>query len=387
MSSRRKCIAMSVVIRKILDNRDPHFKDFLYLPELIYEGNPNWVEPLVQEVSNKLDPKKNSLLSYAKVSNYVAYDNNNIARGRITVIINPQHNNIHNENVGFFGMYESFNDIEIAKALFNKAVEVINKEGCSKLIGPVNLTTNDESGFLFDGYDKPPTFMCNYCQPYYHDLLKAYGFSKAVDTYSYMTWHGHPFPEKYYKLVKKISSNKQLSLRKINKKAIEEDILTIASIYNSSFSDIWGFVPISDIEALELGKNLLPIIDDELIWIAKYDGKPVGIIMGFPDINELIKDLKGRLFPRGLIRFAFFKNRIQGMRIAALGVEKKYRRLGIETALIHKVHLRVQSRPYKRSEFSVVFENNTRMRNLLEQFGFSQAQRFRIYQKTIPELS
>ena len=105
--------------------------------------------------------------------------------------------------------------------------------------------------------------------------------------------------------------------------------------------------------------------------------------MGFPDINELLKGLNGKLFPRGLYRFMFQKNKIQGMRVAVLGVERKYRRLGIETALIHKVHLRVQSRPYKRSEFSVVLENNTRMRNLLERFGFSHWQRFRLYQSEL----
>ncbi len=45
--------------------------------------------------------------------------------------------------------------------------------------------------------------------------------------------------------------------------------------------------------------------------------------------------------------------------------------------------MRVQTRPYIRSEFSVVMENNTRMRNLLEAFDFRVCKRYRLYQAAI----
>lgn len=374
---------MLVEVRKIISNKESSFKDFLNLPRLIYKDDPNWVMPLNREIRQKLNPKKNSFYDYSTVTNYVAYNSNNNPCGRISVINNPLYNKIQNEATVFFGLFECVDDIKIAQKLINHVFKGLKEKGYNKIIGPVNFTTNDESGFLIEGYNKPSTFMCNYCKSYYHNLMIACGFNKAIDTYSYFCWHDHPFPEKYYRIIKKFNNNSNLSLKKISKKSIKGDVLKIISIYNDSFSSNWGFVPITDNEGLEFANNLLPFVDEDLIWIAYYKDNPIGTILGFPDINELISGLKGRLFPNGYYRFMFSRNKIKGMRVAVLGVKKKYRRLGIETALIHKVHERVKSRPYIKAEFSVILENNYRMRNLLIRFGFQQTHKFRIYQRIL----
>ena len=374
---------MRIAVREVSVRRNAEWRSFQAVPRRIYDNGSAWVAPLDREIRHKLDPERNSFFRYGSVRLLVALDSAGHPCGRVAAILNPRHEELHGDKVGFFGLFESVNDSDTARALVDAVSDILREAGCDSILGPVNLTTNDESGLLIEGHENPPTFMCNYCPPYYHDLMIGCGFSKAVDTLSYIAWHGHPFPDKYYRLVKRVEADTRISIRRFSKATATEDILSIARIYNASFRDTWGFVPMSEAEAMELGHGLLPIADFDLIWIAYYDGKPVGAILGFPDINEILAKLRGRLFPFGFLRFMFGQKHIRGMRIAALGVLPEFRRHGIETLLIHKVHERVHTRPYQRSEFSVVMENNSRMRNLLERFGFILERRFRLYSKRL----
>jgi GNAT superfamily N-acetyltransferase len=374
---------MRVTVREVSMQDRRGFKAFLAVPKRVHDGQPPWVAPLDREIRRKLDPTRNSFFRYGRVSLLAAYDGDARPCGRVAAIINPRHEEAHGEKVGFFGLFESVDDTDTAQALMAAVAERLADAGCESILGPVNLTTNDESGFLIDGYNEPPTFMCNYCPPYYHDLMAACGYSKAVDTLSYMARHGHPFPDKYYRLVRRVEADPRISIRRFSKATARDDIIAISAIYNDSFRQTWGFVPMSEGEAIELGQGLIPIADFDLVWIAYYDGRPVGAILGFPDINEILIKLNGRLAPFGFLRFMFGLGRIKGMRIAALGVRPEFRKLGIETLLIHKVHERVHVRPYQRSEFSVVMENNLRMRNLLERFGFTLCRRYRLYTRVL----
>lgn len=374
---------MTVEIKRIDDFKGALARDFLNLPDSIYNNDSNWIRPLDQEIKKKLCPEKSAFYKHARVVSFLAYDGSTQPLGRITYINNSLFNKTHNEQTCFFGLFEAFNNYEVSQALFNAVKNEAIRDGLKTIIGPVNLSTNDESGFLLDRFDLPPTFMCPYTKNYYHELAADFGFTKAIDTNAFIAWHGHPFPQKYYRLINKISSDQNIEIRKINLKQVEQDIMTIAQIYNRSFSDTWGFVPITMSEALEFGKSLIPFVDDELIWIASYNRKPVGAILGVPNINELIKGLNGKLSFKGFYRFLFRKKKITGMRIIVLGVDPEYRRLGLETVLINKVHQRVHHRPYQRSEFSVVLDNNHKMKNLLERFGFEKTQTFRIYRMDI----
>jgi GNAT superfamily N-acetyltransferase len=377
---------MGVVVREISSRNKREFREFLKVPFRIYDRESPWVAPLHSEVRSKLNPTENSFFEFGRVHLFMAYDDNDRACGRIAAIVNPEHEKIHGEKRGFFGLFECVNDGVVAQELFNAVFQTLRATGCDSILGPVNLSTNDESGFLLEGYDQRPTFMCNYCPSYYHDLMIGCGLDKAMDTLSYEAWHGHSFPDKYYRIVKRVEANPRVSVRRFSKAAAHEDALIIAKVYNAAFCDTWGFVPLSDGEAVELTERLLPIADLDLIWIAMVDDKPVGAILAFPDINEILAKLNGRLFPFGFLHFLFGLRKISGMRVAALGVIPAYRSRGIESVLAHRVHQRIHNRPYLRSEFSVVMENNQPMRNLVVAYGFTPCRRFRLYQRDIPEV-
>jgi GNAT superfamily N-acetyltransferase len=123
--------------------------------------------------------------------------------------------------------------------------------------------------------------------------------------------------------------------------------------------------------------SLMTWFGSPIIGISRQD------YLAIPDVNEILADLNGRLWPIGIFKFLARRSRIAAVRVVAFGVLPKYRALGIETALIHKVRSRILAKPYRHVEFSVVMENNVRMRRVLEAIGFALSKRYRLYRKDI----
>jgi len=372
-----------MLVQKIDIQEKRMFAEFANLTRDLYANVDAWVQPLTREMRRKLDPNLSAFASYGTVQLLGVYDEQHSLIGRVAAIVNPAHKEMYGEATGFFGLFEIANNPEASILLLSEVERVLGEAGCDRIIGPVNLTTNDETGFLLDGYDRPPTFMCNYCHPYYHGLMEQWGMRKLMDVFSYETKHGHVFPSKYYRVVERVSRGSRVKLDRFDRRRAKDQIKQIRYIYNESFKDTYCFVPISEGEARELADGLLSFADLNLVWIASYDNQPVGFILGFPDINEVFIHMNGRVGLIGLIRLLSARWSVKGVRVAAFGVLPQFRSLGIEAALVYKVHQRINTRPYKRIEFSVVMENNVRMRRILEAFGFELTKKYRLYQKEL----
>jgi len=354
-------------------------KKFIRLPWTIYRDNAHWVPPLIREVRRQLDPRRNPFFEYGQVKLLAVADRGGRLLGRIASIVNPEHGRLHGEPMGFFGLFECVNSPEVAQALFRAVTEHLQAHACTHVTGPVNFNTNSEAGLLVEGFDRRPMIMCNYAPPYYSGLLESCGFAKAMDLFSYAGKWGHAFPAKLGRVVSRISSNSAISLRAFDRSDPLPDVGDIREVFNGSFRDVWGFVPLSASEANALGNDLLHFMDEKLIWIAEHDRRPAGFILAVPDVNEILADLNGRLFPFGALRLIMKRSRIRRIRVMALAVLPEYRSLGIEALLIDKVRARVMDKPYEGAEFSVVNENNARMHHILTRFGFSIVSRYRLY--------
>jgi len=359
-------------------------RQFIDLPNLIYDHNNNhFVYPLRFEIEDKISPRRNPFFKYGKVQLFGVLDEQNSMVGRVAAIINPYHEKIHREKAGFFGMLETINDKQVISMLVNRVKTFLKKEGCSKLFGPVNFTTNDESGILIEGFNYSASLLCAYNEKYYPGLLEYCHFSKAVDMLAYIGLVEHMYPEKYDRIINRIENNRDVIIRTFEKKKKEDDIRIICDLYNECFKNVWGYVPLTIDEASEMAKKFLTFYDPELIWIVFVKGEPAGFILGLPDINQILKNLKGRLFPIGIVKLYMNKNKIDSIRVLAMGVAPAFRNIGIECLLINKIHKRMREKIYRSGEFSFVMENNVRMRRVLENLGFRVYKRYRIYETDI----
>lgn len=130
-------------------------KFFVNFDYSIYQNYSHWVAPLRMDVNQRLNTKKHPFYKIGGIKAFMAYKNGR-AVGRIAAIDNHKYNEFHASKIGFFGFFECINDQEVANALLEKVKEYHIQAGNSFLHGPVNPSTNYESGLLIEGFNDPP---------------------------------------------------------------------------------------------------------------------------------------------------------------------------------------------------------------------------------------
>lgn len=370
-----------VQIKPVESKRD--LKNFILFPWKIYAGDPNWVPPLILEMKEKLDTKRNPFFEHASMQLFLAIKDGEIV-GRIAAIIDRLHNQVHHEQVVFFGLYESINDQEVAQALLDAASLWGKSQGMTVLRGPMNLSMNDECAFLLEGFDSPPVIMMPYNPPYYIELMDKCGLVKAKDLYAYYMTRDHETAAKVKTIVDRVKEETKFRLRLVNMKQLDEEARKIQLIYNDAWSRNWGFVPWTENEMKHMVKRLKQFADPHLVIFAEDQAnRPIGFAFGLPNYNEILKKLNGRLTPWGIVIFLLNRRRIKGMRAVVFGVVREYQHTGLSYWLYWQLEQNARQRGYEWCEMSWLLEDNVPILRFCESIGGRLYKKYRIYQKEI----
>jgi hypothetical protein len=361
-------------------------KAFITIPWSIYRHDPNWVPPLKFERKEAFS-EKNPFFEHARWEAWLAY-RGGVPIGRISAQIDSLYLERHDARTGFFGLIEAPDDAEVFAALFAAAETWLKKQEMTSALGPFNLGINQEIGCLVEGFDSPPYVMMGHARPYYGQQIEKRGYSKAQDVLCYeMNRDSFALPQIVQRLLKRLE--KKIRVRTIDRRNAAADLETMCRIFNDAWSDNWGFVPFTSNEFSTLGKELLMVVPADFIHIADLDGKPAAFIVLIPNLNEVIADLDGRLFPFAWARLLWrLKVRFpKSGRIALMGVRREFQHTRMGPALAFSVmralHGPIIARGLNRVEASWILEQNRGMRNIMEQVGGFVTKRYRIYQKSL----
>ncbi|MCB4792446.1 MAG: hypothetical protein LHV68_11270 [Elusimicrobia bacterium] len=356
--------------------------EFIKFPWKIYKNDPNWVPQLIDDY--KFTLTENPFWEHAEKELYLAYDENGRCIGRIAAVTDQNFIKFHNEKTGFFGFYESINDHNAAKALFDKAIVWLRSKGMQKMIGPTNPSTNDEMGFLCSGFDTPPRLMMPYNPDYYLYLAEKSGLSKAKELYAYdMDVSGENLErlERLSQIAYK--KNPGLKVRKLNIKDFENEIARAVEIYNAAWEKNWGFVPWTQKEFYTIAKRLKDLLLLDTTLLAEIDGKPVAMLIAVPDYNFVMKKMNGNLWPLGIFKFLYYKNKINALRLMIMGVVKENRQRGIEGVLYNESLKNSLRLGFKKCEFSWILEDNIMTQRACEMMGGKLYKKYRVYQTSV----
>ena len=358
---------------------------FIKLPWQIYKDDLYWVAPLLVERKDFLNKEKNPFFKHSEVVFYLA-ERNGRTVGRIAGIVNHNHIEYHQEKAGFFGFFECVNDYEVAKALLDKVRDWLRSKGMEIMRGPANFSSNEEWGFLLEGFDSRPVIMMTYNPPYYLEFMERYGMVKARDLYAYFIDEASYPPQRVVRMAESIRKKQNVRIRSINMKKFETEVGGIKEIYNSAWSRNWGFVPMTDEEFDHLAKSLKQIVDPHMIFIAEAEGKPAGFSLALPDFNQVLARLNGRLFPLGILKLFWhtkIRNKIDGVRIIIMGVVPEFQKRGIDTVFYVQSFDVGVKRGYRWAEMSWVLEDNTLMNRVMKLLGAKLYKKYRIYEMRI----
>ena len=353
-------------------------KAFINLLWTIYRNDSHWVPPLRSDLKKRLDKSRYPFFDHAEAEFLIARREGRVV-GRIAAIKNDAHINFHEEQVGFFGFFESIEDPEVAAALFSHAAQWLQSHKLKVMRGPVNYSTNDDCGLLVEGFDSPPAILMSYNPPYYPNLIEGFGFEKAKDLLAYEITDEVQVPERLERTVQWIKKRKKITIRPLVKKQIHQEIQRVKEIYNSAWEKNWGFIPMTDREIDYMAEELIQIIDPDLLLFAEIEEEPVAFILALPDFYVALKHANGRLFPFGLLKLLWHKRKIDTARVLTFGIKEKYRQQGIDALMYYEVYKIGVAKGYRRGEMSWILEDNILMNRAAENMGATLYKRYRIY--------
>ena len=358
---------------------------FIDFPHDLYEGDPNYVPMLFMEQEALLNPKKSPFFLHSTADYFIAKKDGKIV-GRIAAIRNNNHIEFTGKKEGFFGFFDVINDFTVAKALLDTAADWLKTQGLTKALGPANFSTNETVGVLIENFNEPPFIMMTYNAPYYDTLLKQYGFQKYNDL---LCWElsTSEMPEKVIAFadnLEKRLNDRGITIRKINMKNFQAELDGFLPIYNASWAENTGFVPMTDAEIRQIAKDLKPAVDPDFIYFAEKEGKVIGVSLAVPNVNEAqIKLKRGRLLPFGFIKLLMGLRKIKSVRILALGTVKEYRRLGIDVIFYVRNIRAAQRKGIVRGEASWILENNEMMNRAMAHINGKVYRKYRLYEKQL----
>lgn len=359
---------------------------FIKLPWQIYKGNKFWVPPLIFDVRNNLNPKKNPFFNHGEIDLFLAEDNGKLV-GRIAAIRNDNHNNFHGDKAGFFGFFETINDPAVSDLLLDTACEWCKNKGFDSIIGPVNPSTNDECGLLVDGFNYVPVMLTPYNHEYYTKFIDDFGFEKAMDMYAYYipasVIKDEKVMAKLERMARLIKAKGNIVTRKLNIKDLDAEVKRIEEVYNDAWEKNWGFVPLTTEEFDFFKANLKALVDPDIVFFAEVDGEAAGFSLALPDYNQIFKKMNGRLFPFGVFKILTGKKKIDVCRVWSMGVKYKFQKRGIDSVFYLETIRAGNQKGYKGGDISWVLENNTPMRQTAEKLGAYIYKTYRIFSKTL----
>jgi hypothetical protein len=362
-------------------------RDFLDVVSYIYRDDKAYVRPLDQELKDRLNPAKNPFFEHGEGTTFTAHRNGSCV-GRVTAQIDREHLDRYKDKTGFFGFLDTIEDDEVARELLACAEKWLAGKGMKRVRGPLSLNMNEELGCLVEGFDTPPYMMMPHHRPYQSTLIDKAGYAKAKDFYA---WHYviGDVSARAKKAHEEVKGLPEITYRNASMKDLDRDVELLVDVFNDAWSDNWGFVPFTRNEVRKMAADFKMLVIPELTIIASIDGEPAAIALAIPNLNEMIADCDGKLFPTGLVKL-LYRLKVRGPRTARLillGIRRKWRHVrkyaALSAFMYAEMHYAAKKIGLKEGELGWTLEDNGAVNAGIKSMGAKKYKTYRVYEKAL----
>jgi len=378
--------AMPIEIRSHRPGGD--LDPFIRAAHEVFRGDPAWVPPLELEIRDRLTPEKNPFFEHGDAMLFTAHRNGRVV-GRCSASVDRRHLEIHQDDAGFFGFFDTIDDAEVAEGLLTAAERWLRLQGVKRMRGPISLNINEETGCLVEGFEHPPALMMPHSRCHQGALIEGRGLTKCKDLFAWRYEVGttHKRADRAWNA---IAAMPEVRFRSADKSRMEQELGIVMDIFNEAWQGNWGFVPATENEVKKTATDMKLIIDENLAFFAEIEERPVGMCICLPNVNEVIGDLGGKLFPFGFARLLWrtkVKHPRSG-RLLMLGLRPELRGVkrygGLSLAMYVELSKRGLASGYEWAELSWTLEDNHPVNLGIRAMGGTLYKRYRIYEKELP---
>lgn len=374
-----------VAVEKIDVQNRGQVNAFIQFPFKLYEGNDQWVPPILLDMKTTLNPRKHPFYEHSDAEFFLAKIGGEIV-GRLAALENRRYNEYHDVRQAQFYFFECQDDPSIAEALFGRLFEWARGRGLNQVVGPKGFGALNGYGLLVEGFDQRQMMtMMNYNPPYYPAYLERLGFRKEVDFVScYLGADKFRLDERVHRIAARAAKRSGLSVKRFrSKRELVSWGARIGKTYNETFVENWEYYPLTDREIEYVISEILTIANPRLIKIIVHEEQVVGFLFAFPDVSAAIQRSKGRLFPFGLIDMLIELKRTKWVALNGAGVLPEFQGRGGNALLYSEMEKTIHEFGFHHADLTQVAESAVQMRRDLENVGGVPYKNHRVFIRDI----
>ena len=375
-----------LTIEKIDTENKSQVKRFVEFYYDLYKDCPQWVPPLFVDAYLPLNRKKHPFFKYSDADFFLAVRDGRVV-GRICAGVNKLFNEYHKAKKAQFYFFDTIDDLEVARALFETVFHWARERGLDTVIGPKGLSPFDGYGIQIEGYEhRQMMTMMNYNYPYYQKLVEALGFEKEVDFVScYLPSEAFKIPERVERIAQRVMERGKVTVKHFkSKKELVSWAQRIGETYNRTFINNWEYYPFSQGDIDYAVQNVFMVADHRLIKLIMHGEDIVGFLFAFPDVSAAIQRAKGRLFPFGIVDILLEMKRTKTVSGNGMGVLPEFQGIGGNALLYYEMgKTMLDFKQFEFVEMTQVAETTKQMRADLKNLNGVEYKNHRVYRKVI----
>ena len=348
-------------------------KKFVTFPLNLYKDSEYYVPALTKEEMETLNPEKNPVFKNADAWYYLAYKDDKTV-GRIAVIINHLEVNDQGKKKVRFGWLDMIDDIEVTKALLEKAYEKGREHQLEYAEGPVGFSNMEKAGILTKGFKEMNTMITWYHFPYYAEHLEQLGYEKQATWVEYKLEIPNTIFEKVAKFSKIVRERYKLSvIRFKNKKEILPYVDDMFGLLNKTYNTLQTFVPIQQYQIDYYKEKYFGFIHPDYICCIKDEqGKLIAFSIVMPSFSKALKKANGNLLPFGWKYILDAQRKNDTAAFYLIGIDPEYQGKGVTAIIFEEMQYLFNSKGIHTVETNPELKENTAVQLLWKDYSPKQ---------------
>lgn len=309
---------------------------FVDLAERLHGDTGVWAPPGLRRDAVRQVRRDHPFHAHSSASFFVAEHRGQVV-GRIAAIENRRFNAHHGRKVGFFGSFETIDDEEVSRALFETAFDSLRRRGLEEAVGPRGVSGLGET-LLVDGFDHSPVGGVAWNPPHYEAHVLGAGFEPMVDFRSGF------FPNTHHhrRVIGEVAQRARLrsgfeTMTFQSRRQLQRWLPRIIPVFLESMSETVTFYPPTRAEIDDLIATILLVVDPRAVTVVLKRGRVVGFILAYPDLSDVLRRTRGRLIPFGWVDLAASRRNRPVYAINGIGILPQHRGFGANALLYSEI--------------------------------------------------